>query len=186
MKYNIIVVGIVCLGAGFFAGRKTSPEKFYTTEKVRMIKGETVHDTVEVLIPYFTGYTDTVMYSQTVEKPVFVSDTSLLKEIWADYFLTGKYNLDFSSDSTGVFVVDLTVNRNRVVAASAVLQPYIKVIERVEKRTLIPFASFNYSTLDIVGVGGGVFYHDLGVEYQFQKQYVTGITGHCFSLKYKF
>ncbi|SHF74353.1 hypothetical protein [Dysgonomonas macrotermitis] len=40
--------------------------------------------------------------------------------------------------------------------------------------------------LDIVSVGGGFFYHNLGIEYQLQRDFRNNDTGHSLGIKYKF
>jgi hypothetical protein len=184
-KYIYFFAALLFFAAGFFAGRKTAPLKSQTT--LMYVMGETVYDTLEVLRPYLETYTDTVFYTQIVEKPVYVYDSVRLREAWDDYCLTRRYALDFSSDTTGVFAVDLTVSRNRAVLASATIAPLYKVIcveSMADKRLFEAFFSAGYSTLGTVSLGGGLFYHSLGVEYLFQKQMGTG-TGHCFSLKWR-
>lgn len=61
--------------------------------------------------------------------------------------------------------------------------PIQKVIEK--KRKFEPFVSASYSTLDIVGVGGGFFYNNLGSEYQYQRSFENKY-GHLIGVKVNF
>jgi hypothetical protein len=89
--------------------------------------------------------------------------------------------------------VDIVVNKNRAVLASSKIEPVYKVVT-VEtskpgisaKKVFEPFVSAGFSTLGIVSAGGGAFYHSLGLEYQYQRQYATGMSGHSFGVKWKF
>lgn len=66
--------------------------------------------------------------------------------IIADYLKRRAYELDFSTDTTGVFKVDAIVEANRLIHASATIQPLQREVENtvVKVRTFRPF------------VGGGV------------------------------
>lgn len=44
-------------------------------------------------------------------------------EVVKDYLRTRQYSLDFSTDSTGVFMADIDVHQNRITSASATIQP---------------------------------------------------------------
>lgn len=56
------------------------------------------------------------------------ADTSA---IIADYLRTRDYHFDFSTDSTGTFLVDASVGRNRMLAISPTIRPLMKEVERV-------------------------------------------------------
>lgn len=53
--------------------------------------------------------------------------------IIADYLRTRDYHFDFSSDSTGMFLVDASVGRNRLLAISPTIRPLMKEVERVRE-----------------------------------------------------
>lgn len=55
--------------------------------------------------------------------------------ILADYFRERDYPLDFSTDSTGRFLVTATVGRNRLLSAEATIEPLIR--EVIDYRTVI-------------------------------------------------
>jgi len=161
-KYLALIGAIVLFLSGVFVGSKMNPEKTVEVTTVRYEKGDEIHDTIKVLTPYYVRYTDTVTYTQVVEKPVFVyTDTSSLRAVWDDYFLTRKYDFDFSNDTTGVFDVDVTVNMNRVVSATSRVVPVYRITTReitrtLGKRVFVPFVSGSYSTFGIAGIGAGL------------------------------
>lgn len=51
--------------------------------------------------------------------------------IVADYLRTRDYHFDFSSDSTGIFLVDASVGRNRLLVISPTIRPLMKEVERL-------------------------------------------------------
>lgn len=55
--------------------------------------------------------------------------------ILADYLRERDYPLDFSTDSTGRFLVTATVGRNRLLSAEATIEPLIR--EVIDYRTVI-------------------------------------------------
>lgn len=55
--------------------------------------------------------------------------------IIADYLREREYRLDFSTDTTGRFLVDATVGRNRLLAATATVEPLIH--EVTQMRTVV-------------------------------------------------
>lgn len=52
-------------------------------------------------------------------------------EIIADYLRERDYRLDFSTDTTGVFLVNATVGRNRLLTAEATIEPLLREVSTV-------------------------------------------------------
>ncbi len=52
--------------------------------------------------------------------------------ILADYLREQDYRLDFSTDSTGRFIVDATVGRNRLLAATSTVEPLFREVTRTQ------------------------------------------------------
>lgn len=52
--------------------------------------------------------------------------------ILADYLRERDYRLDFSTDSTGRFIVDATVGRNRLLAATSTIEPLFREVTRTQ------------------------------------------------------
>ena len=67
-----------------------------------------VHDTIEKPVPYEV-IRDTTIYLPG--KPIKVDTAAIL----ADYFLRRKYKLDFSTDTTGTFLINAEVYENKLV-----------------------------------------------------------------------
>lgn len=93
----------------------------------------------------------------------------------------------FDIDTVGKFTASFDVQFNRIQRVyDGSFYPVQKTIINRQKDIWIPFVSGSYSTFGYVGVGAGLFYHDLGLEYQYQRNFNEDRTGHSFGLKYKF
>lgn len=93
----------------------------------------------------------------------------------------------FDIDTVGKFTASFDVQFNRIQKVyDGSFKPVQKTISNRHKDILVPFVSGSYSTFGYVGVGAGLFYHDLGLEYQYQRNFNDNRTGHSFGLKYKF
>jgi hypothetical protein len=75
-----------------------------------------VHDTIEKPVPYEV-IRDTTIYLPG--KPIKVDTAAIL----ADYFLRRKYKLDFSTDTTGTFLINAEVYENKLVNATSTVRP---------------------------------------------------------------
>lgn len=125
----IIIVAAMCLGM-FFLGRSSVrlPEPGTVQRDTTYLPAPyAVHDTVKVPGPVREIPADTVYYP--VPEPV---DTAALYAVWLDYYTTRDYNLDFSSDTLGVFKVTAKVNQNKITEAISTIQPMTKVITNTE------------------------------------------------------
>lgn len=91
---------------------------------------------------------DTVRVCDTVSIVERVDSLGIV----SDWMLERGYRLDYSSDSLGVFVVDLVVRGNRLVSDSAVVRPRVMYVSEervVERRGVRPWV--------MVGWDGGSF-----------------------------
>ena len=186
---TIILFGLFCMVIGIFIGRSFidyEPKKEY-------IKGETVTGSVsptqfepikeeksdKPLLP-FIQYRDTgsVRYMP-------IDSAAYAKLVIADYELKRTYKLTaFDNKTQGKLDLFPVIQYNKLSALDYNCTPAI------ERQTITkiwqPFMSASYSTLNYIGLGGGIFYHDIGIEYQYQKSLGNQSNGHTFGLKYKF
>lgn len=120
------------------------------------------------------------------EIPKHVVDTV---KLYRDYTALRRYedwNI-FDNDTIGKFTANFDVQFNRIQKVYDVLfQPIQKTATIRKKDVWIPYVSGSYSTVGYTGIGGGVFYHNIGVEYQYQRDFSEHKNGHVFGLKYKF
>ena len=172
--FSLLLVGIVSGIVGFFIGR--SNEIDTTT---RWIKGETIHDTVPreklvtkyVIVPELLSYVEkkkdtTIITTKPINKDSAILETVEdwnLERVYKDYL--------FSSDTLGTLEYNINVQYNRIKSFSYNYTPIYKEVTKERKRTFIPYVSASYSTFNIVGVGLGTYYHNLGVGAEYQYNY---------------
>lgn len=193
MKKIILIVlcGIGCLIIGFFIGRSSidsEPKKEY-------IKGEMLTGSVsptqfgpikeekpdKPLLP-FIQYRDTgrVRYMP-------IDSAAYAKLVIADYELKRTYKLTpFDNKTQGKLELFPVIQYNKLSALDYNFTPVIERQTIYKAKVWQPFVSASYSTLNYIGVGGGIFYHDIGIEYQYQKSLGSQSNGYLLGVKYKF
>lgn len=125
----MLFVVAICLGF-FFLGRSSVhiPEPAEIKHDTTYVPAPyPVHDTLKVPVPAKEVPPDTVYVP--VPEP---TDTAALFAVWLDYYTKRDYDLDFSSDSLGVFRVAAKVTQNKITEAISTIQPITKVITNTE------------------------------------------------------
>lgn len=175
--YLIIILLVVSFALGFWLrGLKSQDVKYVTlpavsgSAKIDTPKTVQKHDISSLPITYWKH--DTV--------PIHPDTAAIIAE-----FLKEKtYDLTlFDDKEKGKLEVKPVLQFNSLSSLDYTYTPIQKVIEK--KRKFEPFVSASYSTLDIVSVGGGIFYNNLGLEYQFQRSFDNKY-GHLLGVKIKF
>ena len=172
--FSLLLVGIVSGIVGFFIGRSNEIE---TTTK--WIKVETIHDTVPreklvtkyVIVPELLSYVEkkkdtTIITTKPINKDSAISETVKdwnLERVYKDYL--------FESDTLGTLEYNINVQYNRIKSFSYNYTPIYKEVTKERKRTFVPYISTSYSTFNIVGMGLGTYYHNLGVGAEYQYNY---------------
>lgn len=177
----LIAFGALC----FFIGRSTRNVE----EVIRYVKGDTVTDTITVPVPvkeYVPSdpeliYRDRVVYVDTGK--VIIKEVDSAK-ILKDWITEREYYFNVYEDEYGTLDVNQKIQYNRLKHFSYTRTPIQKVITQYRKDTFIPFISGSYNSFGTAGVGGGIFYRDIGVEYNYLIN--DGETGHMLGLKVKF
>lgn len=164
---------------GFFAGRST------ITQDVKYVVGKTIRDTIEIekLVPHKEEIpTDPKLPIKDTDSEIPIVDTAAIIQ---SYIAKRDYKiLAFDNKEYGKLELFPSVQYNSLIGLDYAFTPMQKQIYK--QRVWQPFAAISYSTLNYVGVGGGLFYHNLGFEYQYQMGYSGLGRGHSFGLKYKF
>jgi hypothetical protein len=163
----LIVVGIA-LFLGYLWGR--SSVELPAPEIKEVVKWEkepyAVHDTIDRPVPY--------RVEVPVDRPVPVpTDTAALFAVWCDYYLKREYKLDFSNDTLGTFIADVSIQENKLLSATSTVQPIRKVITRTETiykvPKLQPWLMFGTSPkLDAQKIQFGL---------DIQNKYIIGVSG---------
>lgn len=189
--FYYIIAGAICICIGFFIGRGTVKIKTET----KTVLGKTIYDSISVekLVPKYVYLPSKPIYIELRDSIAIVytptpKDTAeSLKMVLDDWNAKRVYANNLFKDSVnGIFDYDITVQYNKLQSFKYEFTPVKTVITKERIRALQPFVGASYSTLDIVGVGGGIFYHDLGLEVLYNKNYVNGDDGISFGIKYKF
>lgn len=178
--YLFIIACIACLIIGFLVGRKTIDTK----ESVTIEHKEPVSSIVRIpepketkpAIPVYKYKTDTI--NNIIVQKV---DTAQIIEDWIK---SRNYNITLFDNDNGKLNIDANVQYNKLSDLQYTFTPIQKVITKQKVPVLIPFIGVSYNSLGYVSAGGGLFYHNLGVELR----YITDFDkkGVDLGIKYKF
>ncbi len=128
-----------------------------------------------------TGNTESITETRYIYQIV---DTAA---IIADYVLKRSYDvIAFDDMDKGKLRLFPVIQYNKLDAIDYEFTPVYRQTSVYKEKVWQPFISGSYSTLDIIGLGGGIFYHNIGFEYQYQIDYENIRKGYSFGLKYKF
>lgn len=179
----VILILIVIFITGFFIGRSTID----TETKVEYVKGETVTGSVSpTQFEPIKEEKSNIQYRDTgsVKYINVLTDTAA---IIADYELKRTYKLTaFDNKTQGKLELFPVIQYNRLSALDYNFTPIVERQTIYKTKVWQPFISASYSTLNYVGIGVGFFYHDIGLEYQYQKSLGNQNDQHLFSGKYRF
>ena len=190
LKYYILGLFLV-FGVGFYFGKKSVKVEAST----KYIKGKTIKDSIPyerlvpktIVLPSLLTYIELSDSGSTITTTQPKDTAESLKMVLNDWNTERAYNDVLFSDSTiGTFKYNAKVQFNKLSSFKYEYTPITKVETKVIKRTSEPFVSAEYSTLNTVGVGGGFFYHNLGLELMYNKDFINGNNGVSFGVKIKF
>lgn len=158
-KYTIIAIALalpIGVGLGWWLGSRGESTEV-VREEVRYV--ELPPTTIYVDKPILVR--EEVIVRDTLREEVRVPIPADTTAIVADYLKRRVYDLDFSSDTTGVFKVNAIVEANHLASATATIQPLQREVERtiVKVRKFRPLAEVgvfaNYTNIGLsLGVGG--------------------------------
>ena len=185
LKYWIYLVVFLIAGfIGLLIGRSN------TTESIKYVKGKTVTDTIykeKIImvkseipkIPILPTKTDTIFKDG---KPVFEYlkvDTAM---IIANYIEKHTYKTVAFDDNNGKLTLMPVVQYNELQSYGYEFTPITKVVTKL--RTITPFVTASYNSFGYVGIGGGVYYHNIGLSASYLSNFST--TGFEVDIHYKF
>ena len=187
LNWKYILIAIVMLDVGFFIGRLNTD----TVESIKYVKGDTIHDSIEVPEPYEVKVTakpvlptkpDTVRLRGGKEYITLKVDTA---KIIAEYSAENLYNFNaFDNDTIGTMRIKQTLQYNKMKKFSYDFTPVKKVVIVERKRVLTPFVEASYNSLNCVGIGGGIYINDVGISAKYVTDFVK--KGFEVGLHYKF
>lgn len=109
---------------GWWLGSLKEPIEI-VREEVRYVELPPITKVIEKPVPI----RETIYVRDTVREKVEVVIPADTASIVADYRKRREYQLDFSSDTTGIFKVDAIVDANRLASASATIQPILREVQ---------------------------------------------------------
>lgn len=165
---NILLAILAGLAIGFFAGRTTMETKVITKfEKGNMISGYVSPEKFDLISEEKpdTPLLPVIIYRDNYQP---VDSAAFAAMVIADHELKRKYSvLAFDDKEKGRLELFPTIQYNRLAGLEYNFTPVIEKNYIYKEKVWQPFVSMSYSTLDYVGFGGGIFYHKLGFEYQY-------------------
>ena len=184
-----VVIGLLLVFAvvGFLVGRS----KDRVVDRTEYIKENPITEKVTNTAPVSEekpAVPDLPLKRDTIYlyNNIYVRESVDTAAIIAEYELNRKYEVPLFDNQYGKLDLTLSTQYNKLGDISYTFVP-VRTIQYVSvKKTWQPFVSSSYSTLNIVGIGAGLFYHDFGLEYQFQYALPNNQRGHQFGLKWKF
>ncbi|MDR3140548.1 MAG: hypothetical protein LBU37_02285 [Tannerellaceae bacterium] len=181
-----ILIILLCVSAGFFAGRCTSKVE----TKTEYTKGDPVNGSVTNIEPILTEtleihtlpvVIDTI-YVNNIQYVVQKVDTAA---IIREYELKRYYTTTLFDDKNGRLDINSTLQYNKLSDLTYTFTPVFTVKTVKVKPVWIPFISASYSTLyNQVSVGGGLFYHNIGIQIRYSTDFK--VKGLDMGLLYKF
>lgn len=181
-KYLLIGL-FIGLAIGFYISRSTIDREI----KTEYISGDKITGSVRVdqFIP-IKEEKPSIQYRDTGSTR-FINIPTDTAAIIADYEMKRTYKLvTFDDKKLGKLELYPVIQYNKLTALDYDFTPVIERQTIYKTKIWQPFVSGSYSTLNYVGIGGGVFYHNLGFEYQYQVSLGNQVNGNMFGLKYKF
>ena len=175
-----LIIAVISLVVGLLIGRLTTTVE--NTEYVRQKpeSGTALHTIVEEVKPLnpTLPVRDTVYLDNIV---VQVVDTAKIIE---EYQLLRKYSDLLFDNEYGTLTLNSEVQYNKRSALSYEFVPIQKVTSIQKKDVFTPYVRSSYSSFGIVGVGAGAYYHDLGIDFQYQRNRYA--SGYEIGVNYKF
>lgn len=170
--------------AGFFLGRG----KVETKEIIKYVKGETVTGSVPKnllnakvefvadikFLPYMFLRVDTITNVAKVDTVAIIQDFLKKRE----------YEFTAFNDENGKLDIKQSIQFNQLQSFDYSFTPIQKQITKIKEPIFKPFISLSYNTQNFIGIGGGVFIKDIGVEYKYLYNNVDGLRGHEVGVKF--
>lgn len=193
VKYkHVAVIVLIAFAAGFLLDRAT----FGNGEKTRLVAGKTVKGAVYAdfklgreLKEFKTEIKDLpLMYWKvdTVLDEIYVKQKIDTAKIIGEFITKREYSFNVFNNEQGKLDIKQVVQYNRLQSFDYTFTP-IHIEKTSYRRPILePFASASYSTFGIAGIGGGLFYKNTGVEYNYLYSVPDNRTGHMVGVKVRF
>lgn len=125
----IFLVAVALMTSGYFIRKGFEKPCVPTTISHTDTISTTVLDTIDNPVPYLVEHT---LPGDTVYLPQKIDTLKILK----DYYLKRHYELDFSSDTAGVFIADILVTENKIKTSNATIKAKVRVVNVIETKVV--------------------------------------------------
>lgn len=191
IKYGTAIL-LLGMAISFFLGRSTVKTK----ETVKFVKGETIIADYPthlltpkreikgnlVDLPSYYFFTDTIIGIDTV---VVYTKADTVK-VFDDFMTKKEYDFTMFDDENGKFDFLGTVQFNALQKAGYRFTQITKQVTVNREKRVLPFVSAGMNTFNHASVGGGFFYKNAGVEYEYLYDLNYNNSGHGMKIKFKF
>lgn len=184
----LIVLSVGVIG-GFFIGRGQQLVK--ETHTIEYRQGEQIK--VSVPMPYpVKEVTTTIRETQLPGKTEIRHDTVVRVDTPAivnDYLVQRTYSQTFfNSKEQGKLIVSAVVQYNKQQDLAIDYTPVTEVVTntKVVKSTFTPYLGIDYNTNNYISAGGGIYYHNLGLNYEYNYNLKQRNKYHSVGLRVKF
>ena len=189
MKKEIILV-LIGIAIGFFLARLTVKEN----ERERLVVGKQVNGKVyanfklgKELREFETSITELPSIFWRVDTVNnYITHPVDTEKIISDFILKREYSFNVFNNEQGKLDIKQEVQYNRIQSFDYTFTPIHIEKTTYRKPLIMPYFSATYNTLNYVGIGGGFFLKDFGLEYNYLYNNTSGNTAHQFGIKYKF
>ena len=187
INIGVAVILLLALALCIFIGLHINRTDY--REVVRYVQGETIRDTIVVPQPYRVEIPKIVhlpMRPDTVviENEIVIVERVDTLQIIRDFVAINHYQFNvFDIDTVGTLNVRQSIQYNRLRTFEYDFTPMIREITRYVRPRFEPYISASVNTFNTVGVGGGFFHRNIGVEYQFLWNNELGSSGHQVGVK---
>ena len=190
-KYCIAIL-LLGMAISFFLGRSTVKTK----ETIKFVKGETIIADYPthlltpkreikgnlIDLPTYYFITDTIVANDTV---VVYTKADTVR-VFDDFMTKKEYDFTMLDNEYGRFDFVGDVQFNALQKAGYRFVPITKQVTVNREKRVLPFVSAGMNTFNHASVGGGFFYKNAGVEYEYLYDLNYNNSGHGMKIKFKF
>jgi hypothetical protein len=165
-----ILLSLILIFAGIVIGRLT----IKYTEKVVYVKGDTIYETIEKLVPY----------EIKVYQPPPDIDTTLIID---EYFKKKEYKeILFDNDTIGKLTVNSVIQFNEIQSLSYQFSPIHKRIIEYRKKVYTPFVMSSINFFGQFSIGAGLYKNNFGLGLKYTTDFNENKKGVGISVYYRF
>ena len=179
-KPTTTIIALVAISF-FLLGRSSVKQ----TSEVVYTKGKPVSNTIQVSLPTkeITPIAPLLPY-----KYVFIDNTKTevvdTAKIISDYIAERAYSVTLFDNLHGKLEIAPTIQYNQLTTIPYTFTPIEKTVFRKQKWAL--FSTISYNTFNIAGVGGGVYYKNVGMHSKYLWHMRLHQVGHELGVNVKF